>query len=318
MPHPKKSGKKAAAGSHAHRPAASGQKALQEFAGAVEQSLAGLRSASQKIHELLGRWEQMADGAPGLLGGNLIPLVNEAVLDEQLERLSQNMAGKRREPADLADHADFFGGLLGEYAALLKVLAGIELDPQSALAGDWEKISDELLQHGAAIQQHAEQMEVELEGADEEEAGESGRAPGAAAAAGMHTVSRDLLQKTWEQAMSGVALQGEAARLAQVMRDHPEYRVAWESAGGASDRDYTIGGVNPFVHLTMHVAVESQLAEGEPPETTATLERLLGSGLSRHEAVHRIANVMVEQVWKMHRENRGFDRPAYTQALSDL
>ena len=79
-----------------------------------------------------------------------------------------------------------------------------------------------------------------------------------------------------------------------------------------------IGGVNPFVHLTMHVAVESQIADGEPPETAATIERLVGAGTIRHEAVHRVANILVEHLWTMQRERRGFDRPAFVRALNTL
>ncbi len=287
------------------------QRAVEKFAEQVQKSLAPLRAASEQIQELLGGWEPTTDGVPGLLGGNLILLVNEAVLDEQLERLAENVSAGRRQPADLADQADFFGGVLGEYAALLKVLAGIELESGSPLAGDWDKISDELLQHGAALQEQAEKLEQELEAEGEPE--EASGAP-----AGMKTVNRAPLQEIWKKAQAGVPLHGEPARLAQVLREHPQYRVAWESSDAISDREYTLEGVNPFVHVTMHVAVESQIAAGEPPETAATLERLTAVGLSRHEALHRIANAMVEQIWGMHRENRGFDRAAYIRALKDL
>ena len=308
MPHAKKSRKK----QQEQRLSPAEQGAVEKFAGAVRDSLGRLRPASEQIQELLGRWEQMTDGAPGLLGGSLITLVNEAVLGEQVERLRENISGRRRPaPSDLADHADFLGGLLGEYAALLKVLAGIELESGSPLAGDWEQVSDEVLKHGAALQQQAEQLELELEGDEEPE-------EASAPSAGMRPVARAFLRKVWEQLKEGVELEGEPARLAQVMEQHPEYRVAWESPEAISDRDYTIQGVNPFVHVTMHAVVENQIAEGEPPETAATLERLTAAGLPRHEAVHRIANAIVEQIWNMQRENRGFDRPAYIRALRKL
>ena len=289
------------------------EQAVRKFAAALEELLAGLRRAGERIQELLGRWEQSAEGAPGLLGGNLLTLVNEVVLAGQLEHLSKNVAHARREPADLVDHADFFGGLLGEYAALLKVLAGIELEPDSPLAEEWENIADELLQHGADLQQRADELETELEGEGEGEAEES-----SAELAGMRTASRAFFREIWEKSQAGLPLSAEAARLAQAMREHPEYREAWESADETGEDDYTINGVNPFVHLTMHVAVETQIAQGDPPETAATLNRLVAAGLPRHEAVHRIANLIGEQMWHMLRERRPFDRAAYLRGLREL
>ena len=47
-------------------------------------------------------------------------------------------------------------------------------------------------------------------------------------------------------------------------------------------------------HAAAHVAIESQLALGDPPSIRATLERLMAAGLSRHEAIHAIAGVLLE------------------------
>lgn len=286
------------------------QRAVEKFTRGLQQSLGPLRRAGEQIEELLGRWEQLSD-TPGLLGGNLLTLMNEAVLRSQLKHLSETAARGQGQPADLAEHADFFGGLLCEYAALLNVLANIELEPESPLAEDWEKIAGELLQRGNELQQLAEELEMELE-SDEEEEGSTSRS------AGLRTASGAFFHELWENSRAGVPLSGEAARLAEAMQEHPEYRVAWESADELGEQEYTIDGVNPFVHVSMHVAVERQLADGDPPETAATLARLTAAGLDRHAAVHRIADALVEQINHMQREHRNFDRAAYLRALKEL
>jgi len=303
--------KKIAANEPAHSPAAAA--ALEEFTQGVEQILARLQAAAEQVQELLGRWEEMGREAPGLLGGSLVTLVNEMVLVEQSGMLSERLQAGASNLEELAEHADFYGSTVGEYATLLKVLAGIELEEGDPLSADWDKLSDAMLEHAAALQDRAEALEVALENdGDGEEA-----VPEAAASAGMATVSRKLLQDVWKRAQAGEKLQGELARLASIMRDHPEYQAAW-----ASDEQHgqhsTQGGVNPFVHVTMHAAVESQLSDGEPAETGQTLERLEGSGMARHDAIHRIANVLVEHLWKMHKESRHFDRVAYVRALKAL
>jgi len=75
---------------------------------------------------------------------------------------------------------------------------------------------------------------------------------------------------------------------------------------------------NPHTHAMMHVIVENQLALGDPPETRATLERLLAAGLSRHAAVHAVGSVVAEALWKVLRDHATFDRPANARALERL
>lgn len=50
-----------------------------------------------------------------------------------------------------------------------------------------------------------------------------------------------------------------------------------------------------MLHATLHVAVENQLAAGDEPVTQA-LVRLMGDGLSRHDAVHAIGWVLLEWI----------------------
>jgi hypothetical protein len=84
-----------------------------------------------------------------------------------------------------------------------------------------------------------------------------------------------------------------------------------------ADQVVRVGG-DPFLHATLHTIVERQLAGGDPPETRAALDRLVAAGVSRHEAVHRIGNVMVRHLYEMGREDRRFDHRAYVKALSEL
>lgn len=51
---------------------------------------------------------------------------------------------------------------------------------------------------------------------------------------------------------------------------------------------------NMRVHAAMHVVVEDQLAEGEPPEARDALARLIDEGLDRHQAIHALGQVVAE------------------------
>lgn len=52
------------------------------------------------------------------------------------------------------------------------------------------------------------------------------------------------------------------------------------------DVDVSGEAVNPRLHLALHEIVANQLWDGEPPETWAAAQRLLGQGLDRHDALH--------------------------------
>jgi hypothetical protein len=55
--------------------------------------------------------------------------------------------------------------------------------------------------------------------------------------------------------------------------------------------------VNPRLHLAMHEIVANQLWDGEPPETWAAAQRLLGQGLDRHDALHVLMRAVSDIVF---------------------
>ncbi|WP_070987760.1 hypothetical protein [Halofilum ochraceum] len=65
-------------------------------------------------------------------------------------------------------------------------------------------------------------------------------------------------------------------------------------------------------------AVEKQITDGEPPETAETLERLVGEGYPRNEAVLMIGHVLAVEMFGIMKEERGFDHAGYARALSRL
>jgi hypothetical protein len=73
---------------------------------------------------------------------------------------------------------------------------------------------------------------------------------------------------------------------------------------------------NIRAHAAAHAIVENQLAEGLP-EAKRALERLLGDGLDRHDA---IASVLMEHIWNLSNKPQGPGDPnaPYLAALDKL
>ena len=135
----------------------------------------------------------------------------------------------------------------------------------------------------------------------------------------LKALSREHMRMVWQIAqMGGEQLNDDDRRTAAAMAEHPEYAHLWDRLDRLSDSEITADGTNPILHITMHAAVESQIVGGEPPEVAQTMAALDRIGLSHHEAVHRVASVLTDEIWHMMNERRPFDRSRYTAELAKL
>lgn len=134
----------------------------------------------------------------------------------------------------------------------------------------------------------------------------------------LREVSRGHVGLIWELAQAGGALDEEDARLAEVLKQHPDYYDVWEEAQRMGGEEMTRDGVNPFVHVVIHQVVENQLAANDPLQTAETLEVLLRVGYDRHEAIHTIGRVVSGEIFEMLKQKRPYDKDGYVAALEDL
>jgi hypothetical protein len=77
---------------------------------------------------------------------------------------------------------------------------------------------------------------------------------------------------------------------------------------------------NVLLHAAIHVTVENQVLLGVETPVQATLERLMLEGLDRHDALHAIANVLVDHMQDLLRGTAPPDGPkeAYYEKLRTL
>lgn len=130
---------------------------------------------------------------------------------------------------------------------------------------------------------------------------------------------RQHLRLIWEvSALDQESLSKEDQLLVEIMQLHPDYYDLWENLDEVADEEIERDGTNPVVHVLIHQIVENQIADQEPPETVETLDQLMQQGASRHEAVHKIGEVLVGDMTEMLQSNRIFDNQRYVQSLRQL
>ncbi len=108
-------------------------------------------------------------------------------------------------------------------------------------------------------------------------------------------------------------------RIAYIMDMHPEFDDVWKQ-GELATYPQEIGGqiVSPFVHTVLHVTVDKQLLNGDPPFVQETLNRLKDQGMEEHDALHAIIGVYADQYFSTFRQGKAFDLLDYQSRLSYL
>ena len=129
--------------------------------------------------------------------------------------------------------------------------------------------------------------------------------------------SRRFLTEAWRKYRAGEPLSGLEQTAAQLISMHPEYHAVIEAPEGHLERDYRPeqGDVNPFLHLSLHLAVAEQLAIDQPRGIVAHYERLRASRGNAHDALHAVLECLGEVVWQAQRTGAGPDGSLYLACL---
>jgi hypothetical protein len=98
---------------------------------------------------------------------------------------------------------------------------------------------------------------------------------------------------------------------------HPEYHPVLDEPERHLDKDYLpeAGAVNPFLHLSMHLALEEQLSVDQPAGIKAEFTRLEAKLGDRHAACHAVMECLGETVWRAQRDGAAPDAEAYLERL---
>lgn len=75
---------------------------------------------------------------------------------------------------------------------------------------------------------------------------------------------------------------------------------------------------NPQLAAAIFEIVDTQLREGEPPETRQTLERLVAAGYTREGARQLIGHVVLREIFSVMASGQRYDQARFIMALHRL
>jgi hypothetical protein len=125
---------------------------------------------------------------------------------------------------------------------------------------------------------------------------------------------RDTFFAAWRKYRAGEPLAGIEAIVLDVILAHPEYHALLADPDRYRDEDY-VERPNPFLHMSLHMALEEQLSIDQPPGIAARFARLLARTADRHEALHEALECLAETVWRAQRDHAPPDATGYLECL---
>ena len=114
---------------------------------------------------------------------------------------------------------------------------------------------------------------------------------------------RRFFCEAWRKHRGGEPASALERQAIACMLEHPEYLALLDDAVEAQARQFTVesGTGNPFLHLSMHLALEEQASIDQPPGVRALLERLKLRCGEQHAAMHEAMECLGEMIWRAQR-----------------
>lgn len=129
--------------------------------------------------------------------------------------------------------------------------------------------------------------------------------------------SRQFLVEAWRKRCGSLPATPLETIAADIIVLHPEYHALLESGEEALAREWTPqqGDTNPFLHLSLHLAIAEQLSINQPPGISTLFDQVLARRGDRHDALHAVLDCLAETLWRSQRDQVPPDGAAYLDCL---
>ena len=129
--------------------------------------------------------------------------------------------------------------------------------------------------------------------------------------------ARQLFFDAWRKYQRQEMLSAMEDMALEVILLHPEYQRVLEMPERFQHKDYLpeMGDINPFLHMSMHIAVKEQLSIDQPSGIRQRFQRLLLKTGDEHVATHQLMECLAEMIWQAQRDQKALDAMVYFECL---
>ena len=129
--------------------------------------------------------------------------------------------------------------------------------------------------------------------------------------------SRQFFFDTWHKYNHQELLSDMEKIALSIILLHPEYHSILDDTERYQDKDYPpeMGNTNPFLHMSMHIAIKEQLSIDQPSGIRERFNRLQEKNKDEHETMHQIMECLAEMLWQAQRNQSAPDSSIYFECL---
>ncbi len=137
----------------------------------------------------------------------------------------------------------------------------------------------------------------------------------------MYTSDRSALRRvyveSWQRHCAGLPLEPLQQQVAEVITLHPEYHALLAAGEAALQRDWhpQQGEGNPFLHLSLHLAIREQLAVNRPFGIHALYRRMVLRWGGEHPAEHQMIECLEQVLWEAQQQGQAANEEHYLKCL---
>lgn len=137
----------------------------------------------------------------------------------------------------------------------------------------------------------------------------------------MYSNNRDAYRQafftTWQKYKKQMPLEPFEAQLVEVMISHPEYHALLERPDQFQQQEFAIEE-NPFMHMSLHLAIKEQITTDRPAGVRACYEALLVKHPGHLEAEHLMLDCLAQMMWSAQETGEPPSEADYLEKLKHL
>jgi hypothetical protein len=139
----------------------------------------------------------------------------------------------------------------------------------------------------------------------------------------MFTNDRNQMRKvffdSWKAHRENLPMDAMQKIIASIIELHPEYHAMLDKEDNL-DKDYLPeqGETNPFLHMSMHIALHEQISTDRPAGIKNISQQLTQKHTSAHEAEHAMLECLGESLWQAQQNQSMPDENSYLSCLQKL
>lgn len=122
--------------------------------------------------------------------------------------------------------------------------------------------------------------------------------------------------EAWRKHCARLILEGAEVTAAGLIEQHPEYHALLENPEAAVEQEFTpeSGQMNPFLHLSLHLAIADQISIDQPAGIRSAYQALRQK-LEVHDAEHAVLECLGEALWRAQQNGGAIDAEQYLETV---